>query len=309
MGARPVGGSQPGTRQHRAFELGQFTLSQFGVQTIHGPELFQGEDGEAPATSPYAFETLGDDETVARLATGIKRFKLPDEFNPIKIFQEIVETPATGKAEEAVGMLASIFANRRQYVRAAEYLTMAKDEVRRPRTRRTRTSSTRSSARGAQFGTLATQPAGRGATVDFTFRNGRLVHFEAHHILFDKLLNDVKAYLGSRPPQLDWQKIDISDIGARLVAQNQQQYLGESVAQWDLDLDPLPEPLRQADHRLHAAAEGGRLPADRPGRRGEHQPDRGLARRHGAGPQAAGEAVVLLSWPTRGRASRSPAQM
>ena len=71
-----------------------------------------------------------------------------------------------------------------------------------------------------------TQPAGRGATVDFRFRNGRRVQFEAHEILFTKLLNDVKEYISSGPNQLDWQKIDISDIGSRLVALNQQQYLG-----------------------------------------------------------------------------------
>ena len=63
-----------------------------------------------------------------------------------------------------------------------------------------------------------TQPAGRGATVDFRFRNGRRVHFEAHEVLVGKLLKDVKDYISSAPKQLDWQQIDISDIGSRLVA-------------------------------------------------------------------------------------------
>ena len=85
-----------------------------------------------------------------------------------------------------------------------------------------------------------TQPAGRGATVDFRFRNGRRVHFEAHEVRFDKLLSDVKEYLTSSPPQLDWQQIDINDIGSRLVALNQQQYLGRLVARWELDLEPPP---------------------------------------------------------------------
>ena len=113
-----------------------------------------------------------------------------------------------------------------------------------------------------------TQPAGRGATVDFRFRNGRRVHFEAHEVLFDKLLKDVKDYISSGPKQIDWQKIDISDIGSRLVGQNQQQYLGRSVAQWDLDLEPLPghldrritvtTPLQKAGaYLLTARMEGG----------------------------------------------------
>ena len=55
----------------------------------------------------------------------------------------------------------------------------------------------------------------------FRFRNGKQVHFEAHEILFTKLLKDVKDYISSAPAQLDWQKIDLSDIGSRLVALNQ----------------------------------------------------------------------------------------
>ena len=44
-----------------------------------------------------------------------------------------------------------------------------------------------------------TQPAGRGATVDFRFRNGRRVRFEAHEVKVDKLLSDVKEYIASSP--------------------------------------------------------------------------------------------------------------
>ena len=119
-----------------------------------------------------------------------------------------------------------------------------------------------------QFEATATQPAGRGASVDFRFRNGRRVHFEAHEILFDKLLKDVKDYITSGPKQIDWQKTDINDIGSRLVDQNQQQYLGRSVARWDLDLEPLPghldkritvtTPLQKAGaYLLTARMEGG----------------------------------------------------
>ena len=54
------------------------------------------------AVDPYALDTLTDDETIARLATGIKRFKLPDEFNPIKIYQAIADDPKTGHGEDAL---------------------------------------------------------------------------------------------------------------------------------------------------------------------------------------------------------------
>ncbi len=84
----------------------------------------------------------------------------------------------------------------------------------------------------------ALQPAGRGATVDFRFRNGRQVSFEAHAIKLDKLLADVKAYLKSNPRPIDSSKIDVQSIGARLMQENQEQYVGAKVAAWDLELQP-----------------------------------------------------------------------
>ena len=79
------------------------------------------------ASGPYALDTLADDETIARLATGIKRFKLPDEFNPIKIYQAIADDPKTGQGEEALDALATIFENRRQFDRAADYLKRSRE--------------------------------------------------------------------------------------------------------------------------------------------------------------------------------------
>src|SRR5262249_48794858 len=212
-----------------------------GTQTIAGSPHGGGpSDGPPEASGPYALDTLRDDETIARLATGIKRFRLPDEFNPIRIFQAIADDPRTGQGEEALTALASIFENRRQFDRAAGYLKRSRDVYGdRDGGWKAQRLDQILGAWG-QFETMGTQPAGRGASVDFRFRNGRRVRFEAHEILFHQLLKDIKEYIASRPPQLDWQRIDISDVGSRLVALNQRQYLGRPVARWDLDLEPLP---------------------------------------------------------------------
>ena len=93
--------------------------------------------------------TLEDDETIARLATGIKRFKLPDEFNPIKIYQAIADDPKTGQGEEALNALATIFENRRQLDRAAEYLKRSRELYGDKDGDGRASSSTRSSAPGA----------------------------------------------------------------------------------------------------------------------------------------------------------------
>ena len=83
-----------------------------------------------------------------------------------------------------------------------------------------------------------TQPAGRGATVDFRFRNAKQVEFVAHEVDVRKLLDDVKAYLKSKPKQLEWEQMNISDIGYRLVQEDQKKYIGAEVARWKLDLEP-----------------------------------------------------------------------
>src|SRR5262249_33433625 len=80
--------------------LANFLVGQFGTQTTAG-RGGGATEGPTDANGPYALDTLSDDETMARLATGIRRFKLPDEFNFIKIFQAVADDPKTGQGEEA----------------------------------------------------------------------------------------------------------------------------------------------------------------------------------------------------------------
>ena len=41
----------------------------------------------------------------------------------------------------------------------------------------------------------------------------------------------MKAYLKSNPKQVNWENVNIGDIGYRLVQKDQKQYMGEQVAQ------------------------------------------------------------------------------
>jgi hypothetical protein len=231
----------PARRNDARWALAGFCQSQFGVQTLtqQGPWPARGANDDAQSRgSTYALDSLAETETIARLTTGIRRFTLPDEFNYLKIYQQIVAEPTAGKAENALTALAEEFENRRQYPRAAEYWHQLIQNfgagTAGVRTKRL----TQITGNWGQFEGIATQPAGQGATIDFLFRNGRKVHFAAQQIDVEKLLADVKAYLRSNQPQLDWQKINVGDIGYRLVEQDQKQYVGKQVAAWDLDLEP-----------------------------------------------------------------------
>ncbi|WP_337173798.1 MG2 domain-containing protein [Paludisphaera sp.] len=257
--------------------LGQFFLSQFGTQTLQQGRFWpmpeeddgDGEDGPEPETSIYGLETLKDEETVAKLASGVKRFTLPDEFNPIEIFQSVVDDPKTGQAQQATEALADLLENRRQFVRAAGYWKQAAEKFGDPN-KNYQARVEQIEKPWGRFEPTATHPAGRGAGVDFTFRNGRKVRFEARAILVGKLLKDVKDYIRSRPAELDWRKIDVNDVGTRLVSLDQRQYMGESVAKWELDLDPpadhferritVTTPLQKAGaYLLTAMMEGGNV--------------------------------------------------
>ena len=56
-----------------------FLRSQFGVQTMARLGFGRARPDADDKSGPYALHTLSDDETIARLATGLKRFKLPAE--------------------------------------------------------------------------------------------------------------------------------------------------------------------------------------------------------------------------------------
>ncbi|HLA83664.1 MAG TPA: MG2 domain-containing protein [Thermoguttaceae bacterium] len=229
-------------------QFADFLRDQFGPQTMaeygwpFGREAT--DDSKENESGTYALATLGEDETVARLATGIKRFTLPDEFNYIKIYQEIAADRAamTGVGADALERLVAEFENRRQYPKAAEYCRKLV-EVYRERQNRDAVKNWQARldqivGNWGRFEPVSDQPAGQGATVEYRFRNGRRVSFTAHEINVEQLLEDAKKYLKSRPAQIDGKYFDVENLGYRLVYENQRKYVGRKVAAWDLDLEP-----------------------------------------------------------------------
>ncbi len=112
-----------------------------------------------------------------------------------------------------------------------------------------------------------THPAGKNPSVEYKFRNGTRVNFQAEKIHVRKLLDDVKKYLKKNPGKLDWDKIRISDIGYRLVRKNEKKYIGETVAKWQKELSPremhfdrrtsIPVPIKKAGAYLLTAKMSG----------------------------------------------------
>lgn len=87
--------TDPGLKNEADVTFANFLDQQFGVQTMAQYGWFLGvqtDQEDKDESGPYAVHTLKEDETIARLATGAKRFKLPDEFNYIRIYREVADS-------------------------------------------------------------------------------------------------------------------------------------------------------------------------------------------------------------------------
>ncbi|MCA9230106.1 MAG: alpha-2-macroglobulin [Planctomycetales bacterium] len=234
----------PELRTQERFTRARFLESQFGVETLANYGWWFGRRAEQDMpteTGTFALHTLGENETIARLATGIKRFELPDDQNPIKLYQQILEDLNDESAPQqwrtAVLPLAVTFENRRQYERAAEYWRLGVEKKQDQRQAQNRLDQITKS--WGRFEGTAAQPAGKGATIDFRFRNGHRVDFVARKVKVRELLDDVKSHIKSNPQHLDWNQVQLENLGYRLVIENQEKYLGAEVARWNLNLEPL----------------------------------------------------------------------
>jgi hypothetical protein len=231
----------PGLQSHVNYTLATFLHGQFGVQTLSAYGHFFARHTSAPDKDalkdelrPYDVHTLTDNETLARLAVGAKRFRLPDEFNYIRLFKQILQSPNKGYADDAARNLAQIYENRRLYDQAVNYW----EHYEKFNSSQAQKKIDQILDNWGIFEPVANQPAGRIPTLEYRFRNGSQVNFKAYQIRMATLLKDVKAYIRSNPRRLDRRKVEINNIGWRLVHENQTRYIGRKAADWDLELTP-----------------------------------------------------------------------
>lgn len=229
----------PSRRSDVDLEWAGFLQSQFGVShSVSGPVPLVA-DGEKEADDDiWAVHKLSDSETVAQLATGAKRIQLPDEFNHIVILEKVVARNDNRKPS-ALETLIGVRMNRHQYPKAAALLKQLLAETEGERAKdKIQKRIDQIEKNWVQFQSVQMQPAGDGATFDIRYRNGSNVSFTARPVDISKLLDDVKAYLQSSPARVDYQKTQIENVGMQIINADQEKYLGEAVATWDLPLDP-----------------------------------------------------------------------
>lgn len=212
------------------------------------------ENESVPHNSIAALHTLAEDETVARLATGPKRFKLPRDYNFLAALRELSTSKIERKdfggnanegralPEPASQVIVGELLARYQFVEAAAELKAAmtrttdKDEL-----KSLRDQHEQIVGNWGRIEDGKPQPAGTKAKLSLIFRNATKAEFSARRVDVAKLLEDTKAYLKTRPQEQDWERINLSGIGRRLLNDEGLKYLSAPVATWTQDLQPRPK--------------------------------------------------------------------
>ena len=203
----------------------KFLKSQFAVETIaerisRNQELaakFQAEEGI------FALRTLNDDETIARLSDGVRRFTLPDEFNFLKLALKAMNHDTVLQE----------YKNRMQYTKALEYARKFPDVV---VCKDTIASITRAEG---EFMQLESQPVGIKPTLKYHYRNAAQVQLSARRINTGLLISDIKKYLKSNPLDFNHNNINLSSIGYNMVTKGQDKYLIDAQPYaWTEKLEP-----------------------------------------------------------------------
>lgn len=234
-----------------ALELADRWRSFFGVSTL-GHEFGSlwharrdDDEGQTRRDGIASIHTLEENETIARLATGIRRFELPEGYRFVEQYRKLAASDQKDVSASALERLAGLFTDRRQYVTAAE---MWKEAIRLhgPGTHNHRREQLHQIVGNlGRFDGTLTQPSGTAASVGFVFRNAEQAAFTARPVDIDGLLKATREYLESNPQEFDHQRIQVEHIGHFLVRQQQaehgrhhRRFLGEVSHEWSVDLDP-----------------------------------------------------------------------
>ncbi|TWU00003.1 MG2 domain protein [Botrimarina colliarenosi] len=226
----------PGKTAEMELAYADFLRDQFGVQSLVQQGWFRpqqaDDDDPLTETSALAVETLDDNETIARLATGVRRFTLPEGHRFVERYRK----------HDRYTTLADIYLNRNQRPRAVEATRAAiKAESNRDVRKGIEQQLDQLIDPWVRFDATLTQPAGEGVRLRVAHRNAAKVHLLARHVNVPLLLADVKAILRDPPRNGQGMALEVESLGWRLVQGEQAKYVGEEAASWTVDVTTPPD--------------------------------------------------------------------
>ncbi len=251
----------------RVEEAGEYT---FWVNSDDGAALFVGDGFKV------------DNDGLHGIDTGNKGVvKLDEGEHPIRVtvFEKtgaegIVvswQGPATGggrqflsvggrvtvPAEQALDALAGVYENRLQYPQAAAVWREVIEHFGPGHNGHRRDRLSQIVDNWGRFENTQAFTKGGDTTLGYVFRNGEKLELRATAIKVETLLEEIKTYLKSNPKEPKHHKIDPGSLGHRLVMENEEKFLGEVAAEWEVELEPRE---RHWDRRIDVA-----VPVDKAG--------------------------------------------
>ncbi|QDT16265.1 alpha-2-macroglobulin family protein [Alienimonas californiensis] len=215
----------------------QFLETQFGVGTLSGQlDGLLGEDGTEDA-GPWALSTLKDTETIARLATGPKRFPLPEEHNHLALYQQ-VGGGETDSAVTALNGLAGVYQNRRQYPAAVKVWDRVIEHPKAAPAEKRSAEIAREQIVGAYaaFEPEPVGPAGTEASVALTYKNAEKATLRAYRVnerkWFEQTMRELTKAAGT-----DFQNEMSGDL-LNLWWAGKEAYTEGPIGEWTIELDP-----------------------------------------------------------------------
>ena len=250
--------STPSSRFHILLQLGDQAQSTFGVQTLsdysrYFPTAPSAPNAPTSETGVWDLHTLDDSETIAKLATGVKRFKLPDSDNCLVIWRQALDLAKSRKKrfprpdyeEQALTRIAREYENRRQFDKAADAWREIVDLWEASRL------GGGSDAREAleqivnpwgRFDLAASKINGAETVVSYVARNAESIEFVVREIDATKLLAEFRQAANTNPnadndlfsPQIEF---FLQRQGVEKIAEK---YLGPEVARRTVEIEPEP---------------------------------------------------------------------
>lgn len=178
------------TSSSALYQWAQFLDSQFSVRTLSQFAWMRRTSDSDDTKSILTLHTMDDSETTAKLAAGVKRFTLPQEFNHLAQYRKTIENGGD-KRNNAANALAQIYLNRRQYSKAVELISSLPDVNFR--------SGLLQSIVEPRVAFDSTRPklAGEPVELSLLFRNATEIDFTAQQVDVEALIADVKEHYRS----------------------------------------------------------------------------------------------------------------
>ena len=171
----------------------EFLNSQFGVHTFAGVNIAEADPFRKNTSGTFELATLTDSETIARLANGVKRFKLPNEFNYIYQYKQVEKSKNKTQVSSSRQALAQIYLNRRQYKTAAEYYKKIDDK----------NMVEQIKGNWIQIMPIETTHAGKNVELTLRYRNAKEVTFIAKQVDMEKVFAKLKNIYQGKETDID----------------------------------------------------------------------------------------------------------